>query len=241
MLTAYAPAGLHDYVMEHVLPRFVRPCGRAVDLGAGTGAFALRLREAGWDVLAADIYAEGFEGNVPLAQVNFNQPDFASQLGLGEFGLVTSIEVIEHMENPIGFLRNVGRLLKPGGMAVLTTPNVDSAPARIKFLLNGTLRMMDAQSEKTHITPIFWDLLVRQYLTRAEVKLVGHEVYPPHGYNLTRKGLAQVAQMLSLVLGGHCLQGDNHVIVLTADSNRNCSCPTIPNDWRTASLAANYE
>ena len=235
MLATYAPPGLHDYVLERVLPRFVRPGERAVDLGAGTGALAVRLREAGWDVLAADIYVDGFNADVSLVQVNFNQPDFASHLGLGTFGLVTAIEVIEHVENPIGFLRNIGRLLTPGGVAVLTTPNVDSAPARIKFLLTGTIRMMDAQSEKTHITPIFWDLLVRQYLSRAEVKLLDHEVYPPRGYKLTRRGLAQAMQLLSVLMGGDCLQGDNHVLILGADGKR--SLPAVATNWRDASFA----
>jgi SAM-dependent methyltransferase len=235
MLATYAPPGLHDFVMEHVLPRFFCPGERAVDLGAGTGAFAVRLRDVGWDVLAADIYVDGFAADVPVVQVDLNRPDFASQLGPGTFGLVTAVEVIEHVESPIGFLRNVGRLLKPGGVAVLTTPNVDSAPARIKFLLTGTLRMMDAQSEKTHITPVFWDLLVRQYLSRAEVKLLDHHVYPPRGYRLTRTGLAQAMQLLSLLMGGHCLQGDNHVLILAADSKQDL--PTVARDWRAASVA----
>jgi SAM-dependent methyltransferase len=236
MLTAYAPDGLHDYVLERVLPRFFRPGERAVDLGAGTGALALRLRQAGWDVIAADIYVEGYKADVPMVQVNFNKSDFASQLGPGTFGLVTSVEVIEHVENPIGFLRNVGRLLKPGGVGVLTTPNVDNAPARIKFLLSGKIRMMDAKSEKTHITPIFWDLLVRQYLSRADLRLLDHHVYPPRGYNLTRRGLAQVMRLLSLFMGGHCLEGDNHVLVVTAGGNR--SLPAVGSDWRTASARA---
>jgi SAM-dependent methyltransferase len=235
MLATYAPPGLHDYVMEQVLPRFLRSGERAIDLGAGTGAFAMRLRQAGWDVLAADIYVDGYKADVPVVQVDLNRPDFALQLGLRAFGLVTAVEVIEHVESPIGFLRNVGRLLKPGGVAVLTTPNVDSAPARIKFLLTGTLRMMDAKSEKTHITPVFWDLLVRQYLSRAEVKLLDHHVYPLRGYNLTRAGLAQAMQLLSLLMGGHCLQGDNHVLILAADPNR--SLPTVAADWREASVA----
>src|SRR5713101_3757924 len=75
------------------------------------------------------------------------------------------------MESPIGFLRNVGRLLRPEGVAVLTTPNVDNAPARVKFLLTGTVRMMDAKGEPTHISPIFQDLFVRQYLPRAGMDL----------------------------------------------------------------------
>jgi 2-polyprenyl-3-methyl-5-hydroxy-6-metoxy-1,4-benzoquinol methylase len=190
-----------------------------LDLGAGSGALAVRLREAGWDVVAADFNAADYEAGVPFVRIDFNRQDFAAELGPGSFRLITSVEVIEHVENPIGFLRNVKRLLKPDGVAVLTTPNVDSTPARIKFLFLGTIRMMDAHSEKTHITPIFWDLFTRQYLPRAELQLLEHYTYPARSYQMTRPGLAGTMRLISLCLGGACLHGDNHVIVLGANSN----------------------
>jgi hypothetical protein len=104
--------------------------------------------------------------------------------------------------------------------AVLTTPNVDSTPARIKFLLRGTIRMMDAQSEKTHITPIFWDLFSRQYLPRAELQLLEHFLYPARGYQMTRPGLSASMRLLSSCLAGDCLYGDNHVLVLGASQSK---------------------
>ena|SRR5215472_5151437 len=125
------PPGLHEFVGAKVLPRYVRPGVRAVDLGTGPGGMAARLRGMGCEVLAVDRDAVGFEAEVPHFCLDFNQLDFAACLGPSSFGLVTAIEVIEHVESPIGFLRNVGRLLAPGGVAVLTTPNVDSIAARL--------------------------------------------------------------------------------------------------------------
>lgn len=216
--TATAP-GLHEFLLRQVFPRYFCAGQCALDLGAGSGALALRLRDAGWDVVAADVNPAQDQIGIPFVQIDFNQQDFASEFGPGGFALITSVEVIEHVENPIGFLRNIRRLLRPGGVAVLTTPNVDNTPARIKFLLRGTIRMMDAHSEKAHITPIFWDLFTRQYLPRADLHLLEHHLYPARGYQMTRPGLAGAMRLISVCLGGACLYGDNHVMVLGGNSN----------------------
>jgi len=206
--------GLHDFVAERVLARYAGPGIRAADLGSGPGAMAARLHTFGCDVLAVDRTAEGFEAGLPHAELDFDQNDFASGLGPASFDLVTAIEVIEHVESPIGFLRNVGRLLTPRGVAVITTPNVDSLPARAKFMLTGKIRTMDEFSEPTHISPIFWDLFHRQFLSRAAVRLREHFVFPPNGYQLSRKPIAWTFRIVAAAFSGESILGDNHVLVL---------------------------
>lgn len=218
MLHTTTNSGLHEFVKERVLARYARPGVRAADLGAGPGAMAARLRALGCEVLAVDRDPNGFEAQVPHVSLDFDQTDFASQLGLASFGLITAIEVIEHVESPINFLRNVGHLLSPGGVAVLTTPNVDSLPARSKFLLKGKIRTMDEHSEPTHISPVFFDLLQRQFLPRADLCLREHLVFPPNGYQLTRKPIAWTLRLASFVFSGEALLGDSHVFVVEVAS-----------------------
>jgi 2-polyprenyl-3-methyl-5-hydroxy-6-metoxy-1,4-benzoquinol methylase len=206
--------GLHEFVADRVLARYARPGIRAADLGSGPGDMAVRLQSFGCDVLAVDRTAEGFEAGLPHVAFDFDLIDFASELGPASFDLVTAIEVIEHLESPIGFLRNIGRLLAPGGVAVITTPNVDSLPARVKFMLTGKIRTMDEFSEPTHISPIFWDLLRRQFLKRAGVRLREHFLFPPDGYQLSRKAVAWTFRIAAAAFSGDSILGDNHVLVL---------------------------
>src|SRR5262249_30897339 len=96
MLPTTTNNGLHDFVGDRVLTRYVRAGMRAADLGSGPGAMAERLHSLGCDVLAVDRDAKGFEAQLRHVSLDFDQPDFASKLGPRSFGLVTAIEVIEH-------------------------------------------------------------------------------------------------------------------------------------------------
>jgi SAM-dependent methyltransferase len=213
-LTTTTISGLHDFVLQEVIAPRSRPGNRAVDLGAGSGLWGMRVKALGFDVLCADKNPSGFHADLPFVQADFDAGNFSERLGEGAFELVTAIEVIEHVESPVGFLRNIGRLLSASGVAVLTTPNVDNIPARIKFLLTDKIRMMDETSEATHISPIFWDLFKRQFLPRSGLELAEHCLFPRHGYSVTRPRYAWAMHALGSALPGECREGDNHILVL---------------------------
>jgi 2-polyprenyl-3-methyl-5-hydroxy-6-metoxy-1,4-benzoquinol methylase len=203
--------GTHERVVEIAL-RYVPPGARVLDLGAGSGALAERLQAAGLRVTAADI-KNYFELNSEFLEVDLNDPDFARTVP-SEFDLITSVEVIEHLENPTAFLRSICRLLKPNGVAILTTPNVENVPARLKFLLRGEVRAMDKNAPE-HVTPIHLDLFFRQIVPRSGLTLVDHFVHPKNDFPLTgRRYLVPFLRMFVPFLKGPALTGDCHFLVL---------------------------
>ena len=206
-------SGLHDF-LGPILKRYAIPGGRAIDLGAGSGALAVRLRDLGYEVIALDMNSEKYKADIPFIHLNLNNPDF-SPLGNGVFDLVTAVEVIEHLESPIAFLRHIRSWCKPGGMALITTPNMDNVPSRFRFLLTGKLHMMD-EKVPNHISPIFYDLFIRQYLPRAGLKLVEHHFFPENGYKVSRKSYSWIFRLIARLLPGNTLLGDVHVFVLKA-------------------------
>jgi len=208
--------GTHERVVENAL-RYVSPGARALDLGAGSGALAERLQTASFRVTAADI-KNYFELNTEFVELDLNDPAFDQKLA-PEFDLITSVEVIEHLENPTAFLRSICRLLKPNGVAILTTPNVENVPARLKFLLGGEVRAMDKNAPE-HVTPIHLDLFFRQIVPRSGLALVDHFVHPKNDFPLTgRRYLVPFFRMFVPFLKGPALTGDCHFLVLRRASS----------------------
>jgi SAM-dependent methyltransferase len=55
----------------------------------------------------------------------------------GRFCLVTCAETIEHLEQTRSLLREIYRVLEPGGLAVITTPNTLNLRSRLRYLMTG--------------------------------------------------------------------------------------------------------
>jgi len=148
--------GVHAASAEAVCSR-VPVTARVLDLASGSGAFLARLRDAGFTNLTAvererDSY---LLPDVPCLSVDLDKP-FAQEIG-GTFDVVTAIEIIEHLSSPIAFLQEARKLLPPGGLLLVSTPNVSEWQSRIKFLLRGRLRYFDEPQYRfqRHISPIF--------------------------------------------------------------------------------------
>lgn len=90
--------------------------GKALDLGCRDGYWSERLKEKGYEVVSCDI--EPHYAGAITVDANSRLP-FAES----EFDLVWCTEVIEHLLNPSLTISELKRILKPGGMLIITTPN----------------------------------------------------------------------------------------------------------------------
>jgi SAM-dependent methyltransferase len=103
----------------------------ALDISAGDGLSTRMLTERGWRVVATERRVARRSGWVAADLID-NLP-FRSE----SFDLVLMLEVIEHIPDIPHALREIARVLKPGGFAVVTTPNRLNVISRIHYLLTG--------------------------------------------------------------------------------------------------------
>ena len=113
---------------------------KVLDLGCGTGLFAKALEDKFKidDITLADIddyrsYAQ--EKKHYRVDLSFDKLPFEANC----FDVVTSIQLIEHLENPINHLREICRVLKPGGLFIISMPNGWNFYSRLKFLFRNKI------------------------------------------------------------------------------------------------------
>ena len=150
--------------------------GRALDVGGGTGALALRLAQAGWHVTVVDasasmlaLAADAATRKQVAHRIDFHHADAATVAELlapQSFDLVTCHNVLEYVADPHALVRSIRAVVAPRGLvsllarnragealrACLKSHDFDAArhalvaPSVTESLYGGAARLFDAHS-----------------------------------------------------------------------------------------------
>jgi SAM-dependent methyltransferase len=121
--------------------------GRVLDVGSATGEFLAAARARGWaayGVETAPVAAE-YAARTHGVEVYVGALDSVPWPD-GAFDAVTLWDVIEHVPSPRAYIERAARLLRPGGMLGLTTPNIHS----LNYLLLGPAWEVIGPNEHLH-------------------------------------------------------------------------------------------
>lgn len=140
--------------------RYGTPHTPLLEIGCGLGHLTGQL-ETDFETCGVDINAwalqkakENFR-RVPFSTASAEELPFAS----GTFGIIIIKHVVEHLPRPEQAIRELGRILAPGGVLILSTPNLDSLLKPLKG------EDWIGYQDPTHIslkTPAEWLRLIRR-------------------------------------------------------------------------------
>lgn len=189
--------GLHSALAEH-LPK-LGPNTVALDIGCGSGAWLERLSGIGFRYLhGIDLNVQQFHATgATCSRINLDHEEI--DLGEQKYGLISAIELVEHLENPGRLFTLVSTYLDDDGYFLLTTPNIHSLRCRLKFLLTGRLASFDEKGDPTHIYPVLLTSL-RRLLPRYSLEIVKSWSYPDRGSFIFRRPIKMLSAGLGLIL-----------------------------------------
>ena len=114
---------------------------KVLEIGSGTGYFLNDLLDLGFsNVYTIDI--ENYLTPEIKNKVTFNAADLSFDIlpfDDGFFDFIVSIQVIEHVENPWHFIREVSRVLKVDSNLIISFPTSKDIFSRLKFLKEGNV------------------------------------------------------------------------------------------------------
>ena len=173
-ISELSTSGIHQAVLRAIATAPALPTGGDhLDVGSGTGEL-LRLvrahypfRSFGCDYTDKLLSVPGAE--IQTVDLNREPLPYSDN----RFALVTCIETIEHLENYRGVVREIYRVLQPGGVAIFSTPNILNLRSRLRYLSSGFYNLFGplvpdesaVHTTRGHINPVSWFYLSHALLS----------------------------------------------------------------------------
>lgn len=111
-----------------------RKTNKILDIGSGIGYFLVEAKKRGWDVFGTELTEDSIqickEKGIIMHQGVLNPDNYKPET----FDVITSFEVIEHINYPKRELANIYQILRRGGVFYFSTPNFNSLE---RFYLSG--------------------------------------------------------------------------------------------------------
>ena len=131
----YDGYGRNDYLSPITVKRYheildsfepYRKTNKIIDVGCGIGYFLVEAKKRGWEVYGSEFTETAIKINeekgikMEKGELNMSNYEIAS------FDIITSFEVLEHINNPQEEINKFFQLLRKGGLLYFTTPNFNS-------------------------------------------------------------------------------------------------------------------
>jgi 2-polyprenyl-3-methyl-5-hydroxy-6-metoxy-1,4-benzoquinol methylase len=155
--------------------------GRLLDVGCATGAFLQLAQNNGWEIRGTEYspYAAKFAGDLLKADIYCGHlMDARYQDSF--FDVVTFWHVLEHLHDPMRYLEEAHRILKPSGLLVIAVPNVNDYIMQAAYMLvkGRPLKLFSKDDREIHLYHFSAETL-RNYLQKTGFQCL--KISPDYG------------------------------------------------------------
>lgn len=176
----YRGYGRNDYLSPITIKRYhqildgfesFRKTNKIIDVGCGIGYFLEVAKERGWEVYGTEFTDKAIEicesKGITMHKGVLNPANYAPE----DFDVVTSFEVIEHINTPNQEVGNFNKLLRKGGILYITTPNFNSL---LRYYLKGKYNVIGWPEHLSYYTPSTLEMLMAKHgFTKEYIKTTG--------------------------------------------------------------------
>lgn len=176
----YEGYGRNDYLSPVTIRRYhelldkfekVRKTKNMLDVGCGVGYFLEVAKERGWNVYGTEYTDAAIKictsKGITMHKGQLNPADYAPEF----FDVVTSFEVLEHINTPLDEIANITSLIRKGGYFYVTTPNFNSL---LRYHLKGTYNVIGWPEHLSYYTPKTLDFLMKKnHLKKIYIQTTG--------------------------------------------------------------------
>jgi len=126
-----------------LVSKYVPAGGEVLEISCGEGKILARLKESGYKVRGTNYSA--YPNTAPGVKIDFGV-DINKGLPYDDasFECVILCDIIEHFPDHIAAIKEVSRVLKPGGYSIILTPNTMKIASRLHFLMTGFFKIKRA-------------------------------------------------------------------------------------------------
>lgn len=139
---------------------------QVLELASGDGSIARLLKKSGYNVWGSDIVLEQLE-ELKKQEIHITRVDVSEKFPFSDstFDAIVAGDIIEHVFDVDIFFKECYRVLKNGGLLIITTPNLAALQDRIRFLFGYSPKQIQPCHEfyKLHIRPFTLKLLCKTY------------------------------------------------------------------------------
>jgi 2-polyprenyl-3-methyl-5-hydroxy-6-metoxy-1,4-benzoquinol methylase len=174
------PVKQSTYSSHHMARLAVAPGDTILDVGCGRGEFAEQIiakacRVNGVDILPPAQVSPALDSYTQADLLHEGMNGVLNHLGLRKFDKILLLDVIEHLPDPAGIVRDCLKLLQPGGQLIISVPNVANISIRLMLLLGRFNYAERGILDRTHLR-FFTRRTIRELLEAADCMILRHQM-----------------------------------------------------------------